>query len=308
MGQNVKKDGFYANGKQRWFCKTCKSSFNWDNTSSKLYHEQIWFERWIFEGYSVRQLVNQSGHSRAKIYRIIDYWLARFPPESREQLSEFKYLVFDGTFLHRPTTIVVLMDALANTVISGKFGTSEKSNSQLIDFFQPLVNKGLDPISCTTDGNPNAIYVIKGLWPNIIIQRCLVHIQRQGLSWCRNYPKTAYARQLRNIFLRVCSIRSHQDKERFIDTLVEWEEKYGDLVSTGSNRGRVFSDIQRARSMLIRALPDMFHYLDDPNIARTTNGLEGYHSRLKSHYRQHRGLSKEKRASYFAWYFYFRPK
>ena len=90
--------------------------------------------------------------------------------------------------------------------------------------------------------------------------------------------------------------------------VVEWEKEYGQFISTSSNKGKVFSDIKRARSMLIKALPNMFNYLEDPNIARTTNGLEGYYSRLKSHYRQHRGLSKEKRASYFAWYFHFRSK
>ncbi len=60
--------------------------------------------------------------------------------------------------------------------------------------------------------------------------------------------------------------------------------------------------------MLLLALPDMFHYLDDPHISKTTNGLEGYFSRLKSHYRQHRGLSPRKRPNYFAWYFYFTPR
>ena len=60
--------------------------------------------------------------------------------------------------------------------------------------------------------------------------------------------------------------------------------------------------------MLLRALPDMFHYLDDPQIPTTTNGLEGYFSRLKSHYRQHRGLSPHKRPNYFAWYFHFAPR
>lgn len=90
--------------------------------------------------------------------------------------------------------------------------------------------------------------------------------------------------------------------------VADWEEKYGQFIEHRPEKGRVFSDIKRARSMLLRALPDMFHYLDNPDIARTTNGLEGYFSRLKSHYRQHRGLSKEKREKYFAWYFHFSSK
>lgn len=100
------------------------------------------------------------------------------------------------------------MDALNNTVISGRYGVSENSERQLISFFQPLINQGLQPISCTTDGNAQVIRVIRDLWPGIIIQRCMVHIQRQGLSWCRMYPKTVSARRLRDIFLKVTSVHN----------------------------------------------------------------------------------------------------
>jgi len=80
------------------------------------------------------------------------------------------------------------------------------------------------------------------------------------------------------------------------------------LIAAPVETERVFNDIKRARSMLRYALPDMFHYLDDAHISTTTNGLEGYFSRLKSHYRQHRGLSPRKRPNYFAWYFHFTPR
>ncbi|MCI0837117.1 MAG: hypothetical protein J4N80_07915, partial [Chloroflexi bacterium] len=113
-------------------------------------------------------------------------------------------------------------------------------------------------------------------------------------SWCRNSPKTAYARQLREIFLRVTGITTPVDKKAFLDLVATWEVRYGAEIAARKETGRVFSDIKRARSMLLRALPDMFHYLDDPHISTTTNGLEGYFSRLKSHYRQHRGLSPPK--------------
>ncbi|MFH1314044.1 MAG: hypothetical protein ABIJ00_12575 [Candidatus Eisenbacteria bacterium] len=60
--------------------------------------------------------------------------------------------------------------------------------------------------------------------------------------------------------------------------------------------------------MLSRALPDMFHYLDDPRIPSSTNGLEGYFAQLKGHYRQHRGLTRQKWTDYFNWYFHYKPR
>ena len=86
-----------------------------------------------------------------------------------------------------------------------------------------------------------------------------------------------------------------------------WEQKYGKIIVARPEKGKVFSDIKRARSMLLKALPDMFHYLDDPKIPHSTNSLEGYFGRLKEHYRQHRGLARQKRSNYFNWYFHLKP-
>ena len=256
----------------------------------------------------MRQLSQQSGHSRDKLYRIINYWLSKEPYQSEATLEQCRYLIFDGTFCHRPISIIALMDADTNSIIYGKYGVSENSERQLISFFKPLVANGLNPINCTVDGNPQAIRVLRALWPEMIIQRCLVHIQRQGLMWCRRYPKMAYARKLRDIFLSITNVRSEEEANNLLESIFQWEEQYGRYIQMKLEKGRVFSDIKRARSMLLKALPDMFHYLDDPNITFSTNGLEGYFSRLKGHYRQHRGLRKNKLDSYFNWYFYYRPK
>jgi len=256
----------------------------------------------------VRQLSQQSGHSREKLYRIINHWLNKNPPDADSNLEQHRFLIFDGTFLHRPISIVALMDASINRIITGQYGVSENSERHLLRFFKPLIAKGLNPASFTVDGNPQAIGVMRALWPEIVIQRCLVHIQRQGLMWCRRYPKTASARKLRDIFLQVTHIQTKEEHDKFLELIVQWEQKYGRYIKIQPEKGRVFSDIKRARSMLLKALPDMFHYLDDPNISTTTNGLESYFSRLKGHYRQHRGLRKKKLNSYFNWYLYYRPK
>ncbi len=303
MSSRVKKDGFYTNGRQRWFCHSCRRSFSWQNRKGKQANEQKWFRCWLIEGDSIRQISNLSGHSRAKLNRIINHWLSQAPPASSTALTPH-YLIFDGTFLHRPQSIVTLMDAQTNTIITGQYGVKESSASQLLTFFRPLIKRGLAPISCTVDGNPQVIKVLTVLWPNIIIQRCLVHVQRQGLSWCRREPKAVYSRKLRAIFLKVCCIRTKEERDQFLELVRKWEERYGQYIQAHPEGGRVFSDIRRARSMLLKAIPDMFHYLENEGIPNSTNSLEGYYSRLKAHYRQHRGLSQEKLNNYFSWYFF----
>jgi hypothetical protein len=239
---------------------------------------------------------------------MINSQLKQPPPQTVLGLKQCRYLIFDGTFLQRPRSIVALMDAGNHTLITGQYGVAENSDVQLQGFFQRLIRDGLYPRSFTVDGNPQVIKTIRYLWPDIIVQRCLVHIQRQGLSWCRTSPRTDYARELRKIFLKITHINTTAERDAFLQTVVDWEKMYGVQIRIRRERGHVFSDIKRARSMLLRALPDMFHYLENPSIPVSTNSLEGYFSRLKTHYRQHRGLTMGKRSNYFGWYFYFVPK
>jgi hypothetical protein len=166
----VKKNGLYCNGTQRWFCRHCRQSFSWRNPANKRFREQTWFKLWLMEGHSVRQITRETTHSPVKIRRIINYWLSH-PPNPSSSLSQYKHLLFDGTFLSRPRCIVALMDGETNTVIAGRYGVSETSDRQLIDFFAPLIKRGLDPLSCTTDGSRTAIRVMRALWPEITIQR-----------------------------------------------------------------------------------------------------------------------------------------
>lgn len=193
-------------------------------------------------------------------------------------------------------------------VVAGEYGIQENSIPQLTRFFLPLLRRGLCPESATVDGNPQVIRLFQAMWPHIIIQRCLVHIQRQGLMWCRRFPKRTDAKHLRRLFQQVTDIRTKQEKEYFLSSLDKWESRFGLLIEKQPERGKVFSDIKRARSMLLKALPNMFHYLDNPDISFSTNGLESYFSRLKAHYRQHRGLAPKKRKKYFQWYFALKSK
>lgn len=200
------------------------------------------------------------------------------------------------------------MDGKKHIIQAGEYGVKENSAAQLAKFFLPFAQNGLCPKSATVDGNPSVIRLFTAIWPDIIVQRCLVHIQRQGLSWCRRFPKRTDAAHLRRLFQRVTYIKTKRERDRFFSDIDIWEREFGQEISLRPERGKVFSDIKRARSMLLRALPDMFYYLDDLNIPFSTNGLEGYFSRLKTNYRQHRGLSPKRRKNYFKWYFYLKNR
>ena len=193
------------------------------------------------------------------------------------------------------------MDAERHTLLYGAYNVSERPRDLRI-LFGSLAERGLSLKYATIDGNPPLSLALQKQWPEIVLQRCLVHIQRQGLSWCRRNPKRADARHLRELFLEATAIHTVAEQALFLERARTWEQKYGSRIATTPEHGYIFSDLKQARSMLLTALPNMFHYLFHASIARSTNPLEGYFARLKQRYRQHRGLAHKHRYAYFLWY------
>jgi len=78
------------------------------------------------------------------------------------------------------------------------------------------------------------------------------------------------------------NMSNFEERDNFLLSVKEWEEHYGCKIKDRPERGRIFSDLKQARSMLLNALPNAFHYLHDARIAKTTNLAEGYFSFIKT--------------------------
>lgn len=286
---------------------TCGKTYSWKTKKSIEQKRFAWFKQWITEGYSIRELTQMYNVSHSTVRRVIIYWLKQIPDDCKSNYSKINYLILDGTFLKRPRGIYIAMNSENHRVIDSAVNIRE-SAKDLLAFYTKLNKLGIKPKSATTDGNTQQIKYLRVVWPEIIHQRCVVHVQRQGLSWCRRNPKRTDAKHLRELFLKLTEVKTKEQSQRFIKAVYAWERRFGTGIESSPNRGKVFSDIIRARSMLLKALPNLFHYIDNPKIAHTTNALEGYFSRVKEHYRLHRGLSKTNKVNYFKWYFFLKPK
>lgn len=298
---NVKRFGKTSSKRQRWYCLQCHRTFVWKLPSTHHIH---WFKKWIIEGYSVRQISNINKLSRATIKRCIRYWLDH-PPQIANKVSNVRYIICDGTFLEHRTGIYAIMNADTKRLVYAGYDIPEGARMLPI-VYRSLADAGLSPKSITIDGNPQQIKYLREIWPTVTLQRCIVHVQRQGLSWCRRNPKRTDVKHLRKIFVRICSVKTSEARELIADVKA-WKYRFGSAIEQSSDRGWVFGDLLRARSMLLNALPDMFHYVKNSRIPSSTNSLESYFSRLKEHYRHHRGLAVHHRDAYFKWYFYLLP-
>lgn len=255
----------------------------------------------------MRQLVRISRRGIWKIKQIINYWLNKKVPALSVDFTKLKYLIFDGTYFQHQNCFLLLLDALTGLAADYRYRVRE-NYANACEIFNNAKIQGSKPIAITVDGNTSVTRALKKVWPDIIIQRCLAHIQRQGLSWIRRFPKSEPAKELRKVYLTIFYIKDYESRDRFIHSFQQWEKQYGSLVKSLPAKDKVCSDLQRARSLIIHAQSNMFHFLDNSNIPSTTNMLEGYFSNIKGRYKQHRGLSKTNRPKYLFWYIFLKNK
>lgn len=217
---------------------------------------------------------------------------------------EIKHIVYDGTYFHKDGCLMILMGALNQSLVD-TFYTAKEGTNQSGQWFSHLKEKGLDLHSVTMDGERQTVSMIRATWPSIIIQRCLYHIQREGMRWLRSRPKTKAAQELRCLLSSLCGIRSIKERDQFLRAYRIWIKTYKEYVYSLPMHIKANFDLKRTIALIDNAIPDMFHYLMNPGIPSTSNMLEGFYSRLKLAYRFHRGLSQRHKIQFLKWYCYF---
>lgn len=249
-------------------------------------------------------MCNISGHSHSKLKRIKDYWFNHLPKEQTD-FHQYKYIIYDGTYFHKDGCLISLMDAETQDILSNIYEHKEGYKSTY-PWFKKLKEQGLYPRFIVMDGEQSVMRAIRHIWPKTRIQRCLWHIQREGMRWLRTYPKTEAGRDLRRLLRTLCAIGSIKERNIFVNNYKKWVTKYKDFVKSLPSTNIAFKDLKRTMVLINNALPDMFYYLKEPNIPSTTNTLESFYSRLKADYNKHRGLTKDHRIHYLKWYCYLK--
>ena len=176
---------------------------------------------------------------------------------------------------------------------------------------QPILFQlGVRIESITTDGHKSILKAIKKSLPDVIVQRCLVHIQRMCLLWLTRFPKHTAGIELRALVLMLLKIKSHNDRLYRTRQLAIWYDQHKEYLQEktyNENTGRYWYKhklLRRSYFTIRRALSNMFHYLTNNKIPPTTNGIEGYFGHLKNHLDLHRGLTIKHRINFIKWYIF----
>jgi len=219
--------------------------------------------------------------------------------------------LIDGTYFTQDLCLIVYRD---NTI---KFTqlyrlTDGEWYDEIKEDLENLLALNVQIESITCDGHRSILKAISKVCEDVKLQRCIIHIQRMCSIWLSSNPQSNAGIDLRRIISKLHLVKSETQKQIWLRQLVDWYQEYQDFVNEKSynpETGRYWYKhkmVRRSFTVIRKALPNMFQYLENPRIPKSTNGLESFFGHLKSNLRIHRGLSKQHKRNFIKWYLYFR--
>lgn len=260
----------------------------------------------------MKQLSKESDYSISTLKRLF-YSYLKEPPVLSIYPSERVNLLIDGTYFNNDLCLILYRDSTVKFTQLYRFSDGEWFE-ELAEDLNNLLQLGVQIESITCDGHKALLKAIKYSCPEVTVQRCLIHIQRMCRIWLSSNPKSPAGKDLRKIISIVHLIQSPIDRDYWIISLVKWYDQYKEYINEKSINpitGRYWYThklVRRSFMVIKKALPDMFHYLYNSRIPKSTNGLESFFGHLKGHVNIHRGLSSKNRKQFIRWYLYFKNK
>jgi len=284
--------------------------FTGENKPVSLSNKFIWFKKWVIKRRTIEDLSKESGYSQRTLKRLFNQYLSK-PPKLSVYPSEKVNLIIDGTYFKNGLCLVLYRDYHIKFTQLYRLSTGEHY-TEIKEDLTNLLSLGVQIESITCDGHRSIIKAVKEILPNILMQRCLVHIQRDCRIWLTKNPQSQAGYELKKVVSKLHLINNHKELSFWLLDLHNWFIKFREYINEKSynpetNRYWFTHKMVRRSFMTIkRALPDMFHYLDNPNIPKSSNSIESFFAHMKGHLNIHRGLSYNHRKQFIMWYLYFK--
>lgn len=282
------------------------------------------------EGYSARQITIQLRKETGrdvreyKIRRDIQYRLDSNPITCIDEIfPNVHHIMIDGywlpkmknsdTWLYESKILLLYYDYIYERVIWFSIRDGEKKEYIVEDLrFLRDSMKYTHILSCTCDGWVSIIAWLRAIYPWCIIQRCLVHIERQVRTHISKNPKNKTWKELSKIMNY--SILS--DAKVFPKVWEDWKIQHRDFINEKTKKldwwwNYTHSRLRRAIRHIENALPYMFQSdkYSMPNIASTSNKIEWYFWVFAEEWiKEHKWLSPKRLLSFTALWIYLRNK
>lgn len=221
------------------------------------------------------------------------------------------HLMVDGTYFSNDLCLVLYRDNDIKYTQLYRFSSGEYYQ-EIREDLENLRILGVQIESITCDGLKGTIKAIRQVYPKAIMQRCVVHVYRMAHIWLRQKPKYQASIELKYIISMLPNIQTHNDRIYFTNQLKAWYKHHEAFINEkaySNVTGRWWYKhkyLKRTTTLISKALPNLFHYLDNPQIPKSTNGLESFFGHLKDNLSIHRGLSYENRKKFIQWYLHLK--
>ena len=312
-------------GHQRYQCKNCGLYFTVENPGVSKSNELVWFEQWIIHRQTIKYISIKSGMSERTLKRKFYSYLVSYPKWYIPSLKVVN-LLLDATYFHNKLCLFVYRENLLKETVLYRNTTGEFTHEILEDLLN-IMRLGIIIESITCDGHKSILRAIKeaNKWIKkqnkccntniqpIIVQRCLVHVQRACLGYLKRDHQSEVGKTLRAIAMTICKLDTLEKKYLFEEAFTHWFNMNNEYItqyscSESKRKWRTHKDLYSAYITIKRTLPNMFHYLDNDMIAPTTNAIESYFSHLKADIAVHRGISSEHFQNFLRWYIWFKNR
>lgn len=231
----------------------------------------------------------------------------------------------DGTYLADGWCLLLAIDGASSQVIAIQWCDQEKTAA-----WTALLERIPAPRVVVIDGGQGLASALAACWPDTLIQRCLVHVQRNVRTHVTTRPRTEAGKGLRKLALALTRITSRAQAAEWTAALNAWHQQHRDYLNqrtSASEPGAVrpswakataqsWWTHDRARKVynLLARLTQrghLFTYLrEDLNglaINPTTNRIEGgRNAGIKDLLRRHRGMTSDHQRRAVEWYCYQR--
>ena len=297
-------------GKQRFKCKNCGILFTFQNKNVSKSNRFVWFKKWVVGRRTIDDLVKESGYSKRTLKRYFSSYLSK-PPTLSVYPSQKVNLLIDGTYFNNDICLVLYRDNTIKFTQLYRFSDGEHY-SEIKEDLLNLLNLGVNIESVTCDGHKSILKAVNEVLPDAVLQRCLVHIQRDCRVWLTKNPKSLAGLDLKQITSKLHKIKTHYQLSLWLLEFHNWYAEYQDYINQKSYNPETdrywytHKMVRRSFMTIKRALPNMFHYLDNPRIPKSSNSIESFFGHMKGHLNIHRGLSYSHRKQYLMWYLYFK--
>ncbi len=284
--------------------------FQRDNDAVKDSNRFIWFKKWIMERQVYRFLVRDSGMSESTLQRLFNRFLAK-APEVIIKAKHKTHLLIDGSYFANGLCLVLYYDHDIRYVQLYRH-TGEEHFKEIYEDLINLQKLGVNVYSITCDGHKAILKAIRKAYPGVIIQRCLVHIKRQVKNYLSGSPKTTQGAALLQMSNQITRIKTQEQCGLWLLGFKQWcdeHEPYVKELSYNTESKRFWythKNLHAAYSLILNAIPNMFHYLNDEQIPYTTNRIENYFGHLKDKLTLHRGLRMTAKRNFIKWYLHFK--